>query len=571
MADYISEYTGLEIDLGVQKSTDSYVNVKSFGAVGDNSTDDTVAIQNAINSLPHFTHGATMIGATSGGGTVFFPQGKYLITDTLYFPGGVIFEGESLATMLYFDPATVKSMFEGDITKYSRNQGWTSVTFRNLTFLGRLLTSPYLENTAIDFFGVQRWHVDSCHFEGWGKAIQGGAVTYYHRINYTEFFNNLQCLNAPRSQDPVGSCTPIVITGGVMWNYEYDWDTGSSIVARPSELIWTETSVMAFGLSLEARNVVDDPATFACVRCIDNGGFTLTGGYCESSFPLVELDMTGRYKHTSVETTHNYAHTLFRFKNFLQANLSESATTGNNSSVSSSMANGKLTDLIPNPTFNNGLYGHISPTATTYITSEKFLNKKGVTQTICNNTTTNANWLKHTIPAEKLAYYAGQVLTFGMLVKTENCSYVDLKVQTNTPSLSYKYSISPFIEYDSDWKLYITTFNIIDGIGDINMEVRATAIDGAGGTSKVFCAGLYAWTDNPVLIPSYSDLDLPKIYSDASPSGSPSNGTTIDDDGDWIAGDKIYNDTPTAGGYEGWVCTVAGSPGTWKGFGAIEA
>ena len=42
-------------------------NVKDFGAVGDDSTDDTTAIQNAINSL--------VGGAVGKGGIVYLPPG----------------------------------------------------------------------------------------------------------------------------------------------------------------------------------------------------------------------------------------------------------------------------------------------------------------------------------------------------------------------------------------------------------------------------------------------------------------------------------------------------------------
>ena len=38
----------------------------------------------------------------------------------------------------------------------------------------------------------------------------------------------------------------------------------------------------------------------------------------------------------------------------------------------------------------------------------------------------------------------------------------------------------------------------------------------------------------------------------------------------WNIGDKIYDSTPTAGGYTGWICVTAGTPGTWKGFGLIQ-
>lgn len=47
-------------------------NVKAYGAVGDDSTDDTTAIQSAINAA-----------SSAGGGVVFFPQGTYKITAAL--------------------------------------------------------------------------------------------------------------------------------------------------------------------------------------------------------------------------------------------------------------------------------------------------------------------------------------------------------------------------------------------------------------------------------------------------------------------------------------------------------
>lgn len=47
-------------------------------------------------------------------------------------------------------------------------------------------------------------------------------------------------------------------------------------------------------------------------------------------------------------------------------------------------------------------------------------------------------------------------------------------------------------------------------------------------------------------------------------------GSAIPTLGTWQVGDKVYNTSPVAGGSIGWVCTVAGSPGTWKSFGTIE-
>jgi len=41
--------------------------------------------------------------------------------------------------------------------------------------------------------------------------------------------------------------------------------------------------------------------------------------------------------------------------------------------------------------------------------------------------------------------------------------------------------------------------------------------------------------------------------------------------GTWAVGDVLYVGAPVAGGNIGWVCTTAGTPGTWKSFGAILA
>lgn len=41
--------------------------------------------------------------------------------------------------------------------------------------------------------------------------------------------------------------------------------------------------------------------------------------------------------------------------------------------------------------------------------------------------------------------------------------------------------------------------------------------------------------------------------------------------GTWKVGDIIFNDAPAGSGKIGWVCTTAGTPGTWKTWGAIDA
>ena len=69
----------------VQSKLRETVSVKDFGAVGNGTTNDAVAIQAAINSL-------------TSGGTVFFPAGTYLVTSQIVVADKVSLQGTGYAT-----------------------------------------------------------------------------------------------------------------------------------------------------------------------------------------------------------------------------------------------------------------------------------------------------------------------------------------------------------------------------------------------------------------------------------------------------------------------------------------
>lgn len=70
--------------------------VKDFGAVGDGTTDDTAAIQNAINSLPLNPAGDGILSPLgyANGGTIYIPRGRYKVSSTLTLRRGVRITGE---------------------------------------------------------------------------------------------------------------------------------------------------------------------------------------------------------------------------------------------------------------------------------------------------------------------------------------------------------------------------------------------------------------------------------------------------------------------------------------------
>src|SRR4030067_1410415 len=86
------------------------VNVKDFGAVGDGITDDTTAIQNAIDFIQSYGGSAQIYSNGSNdtqfGGALYIPKGKYKITAPIVINpialegatvgySGIVVQGES--------------------------------------------------------------------------------------------------------------------------------------------------------------------------------------------------------------------------------------------------------------------------------------------------------------------------------------------------------------------------------------------------------------------------------------------------------------------------------------------
>lgn len=101
------------------------LSVKEYGAVGDGSTDDTAAIQDALNA--------------GAGGIVYLPKGVYRCTATITVPPGTIFQGEGFgawraAPFSNIDPGTYASdtgsvlLFTGTGTKDKTVDFLTSTT-----------------------------------------------------------------------------------------------------------------------------------------------------------------------------------------------------------------------------------------------------------------------------------------------------------------------------------------------------------------------------------------------------------------------------------------------------------
>lgn len=81
------------------------LNVLDYGAVGDGVTDDTAAVQAAINAVPYNSQS----GGTVRGAIVYFPPGRYKITGTLVMPTTNTSVGGSYYTYITLMGATRRS------------------------------------------------------------------------------------------------------------------------------------------------------------------------------------------------------------------------------------------------------------------------------------------------------------------------------------------------------------------------------------------------------------------------------------------------------------------------------
>ena len=102
------------------------INVRDYGAVGNGSTDDKQAIQNAINAVP------------SGGGVVYFPSGTYRITGKLTLSDTqncIILEGCGADTGPNGEGSIIYQ-YDGVDTEFIEINGADSITIRHLLFKG---------------------------------------------------------------------------------------------------------------------------------------------------------------------------------------------------------------------------------------------------------------------------------------------------------------------------------------------------------------------------------------------------------------------------------------------------
>jgi len=176
------------------------VSVKDFGAVGDGVTDDTAAIQAAIDS----------------GKSVYMPSGIYLISSTLNVPSGLTLKGEGMSGNGSSPSLFTQINFTGSGAALFEFQSSDNCFFENLSVYGLGLTgnsevafdmftgtTPLINRNNVfrrisvhnfdkaGFYINAAWHIDieNCYFtvcgDDSGSTVQTGAIVYEFRTGAT--------------------------------------------------------------------------------------------------------------------------------------------------------------------------------------------------------------------------------------------------------------------------------------------------------------------------------------------------------------------------------------------------
>jgi hypothetical protein len=166
-----------------------YFNVRDYRAVGDGTTDDTAAIQSALNA------------AAVAGSVVWFPAGSYLISDTLVYGAAVTLRGVRGASVITNDTgrsnyimlipdaaATVTDVVIEDLTfdQRSDNFGFTArdqllsinkvarVTIRHCTFVNVVTMAVWADTKTADTTTSQV-RIENC----WIQNSTGGGISLF--------------------------------------------------------------------------------------------------------------------------------------------------------------------------------------------------------------------------------------------------------------------------------------------------------------------------------------------------------------------------------------------------------
>ena len=202
------------VPTNVELKLAQYVSVKDFGATGNGTTDDTTAIQNALDASD----------------SVFFPEGEYIISATLNVPKGVSIYGAGYESVILngyalADPDSILYLTGGD--QFS--------TIDNLTFKGKASGS---ESIGIEVNNGYYASYTNLRFTNlsYGLLLDEAGSCLIQNCHFTNCLFGAQCMGG--SAYKFDSC-----------EFQYGTDVGIKLTASPTSTYPTSAIVVGSGFT----------------------------------------------------------------------------------------------------------------------------------------------------------------------------------------------------------------------------------------------------------------------------------------------------------------------------------
>ncbi|MFW6597404.1 glycosyl hydrolase family 28-related protein [Propionibacteriaceae bacterium Y2011] len=244
------------------------VNVKNYGAVGDGTTDDLGAIQSAIDD------------ASAAGGTVFFPAGRYAVSDTITVAASnVVLAGEGggsqLVRLRSSDTHTIVAIYgpQGRRSGYIRRCGLHDLAIGNNVVGGPEIEDPAPGDTAVLLHKTIEFHVSNCAIE---QANSPGLTlidAYIGDITYCQLRQNTDAVVF------VGCSNAIRLIGNRIQS-----NSGVGITAPKDEVSPNEFAAQFKGILIAGNDIEGNGSYGILFENSIYDGIMISGNYFEANF-----------------------------------------------------------------------------------------------------------------------------------------------------------------------------------------------------------------------------------------------------------------------------------------------
>lgn len=262
-------------------------NVRDYGAIGDGVVNSAFAIKAAVDAAQQ-----------AGGGTVYLPRGRYLMTGMLILPPGVSLKGErtDIVNLVWQDAENPPEALIAGTTNFSI-EDLTIYASRH----GPIVTGGFLKDQPLpqaSDIAIRRVRVRASAFRGHLTPLQTYQRMFYLEQHYGQYLDTIRLTGnrlTVSDCDLVGSgralfllkATNAVVSGNVLNNGRFGWYsiTGSSRVIFERNVV-SAADLEGTGGSLNnlwpdvtgSENVIFDQNTFKAMYGWDREAVGTDGG-----------------------------------------------------------------------------------------------------------------------------------------------------------------------------------------------------------------------------------------------------------------------------------------------------